>query len=203
MKPHKVFCVGFHKTGTSSVGVALDKLGYRTIGYAPFRQLAHQQTLTLAEVEAKALEVAAQADALKDSPWPILYRQMDAAFPGSKFIHIVRDPDRWINSAVNDFGEVPNSMRRLVYGTPYPKGNEAAWLERYHQHNADVRAYFADRPDDFISLDLEKGEVNWKNICTFLDEPVRDEPWPHANRREVKRWKMLWLRVRQRLGLVA
>lgn len=201
MKSKKVFCIGFHKTGTSSLGVALEKLGYSVAGFYPFRELARQETLDLTEVEALAHDVAAQHDAAQDSPWPILYRQMDKAFPGSKFIHIHRNRDAWMQSALKDFGETPNAMRTLIYGAPYPKGFEGIWLDRYDQHNADVKSYFADRPDDFITLDLEKGEVNWDNICAFLGEPVPNIPWPHANRRSVKRQKMFLYKIMDRLGL--
>lgn len=30
-KKNKVFCIGFHKTGTTSISVALKFLGYKTI----------------------------------------------------------------------------------------------------------------------------------------------------------------------------
>lgn len=201
MKNRKVFCIGFHKTGTSSVGVALEKLGYNVTGYYPFRHLAQQDEVDLGALEKLAIEVAADNDAAQDSPWPILYRQMDKAFPGSRFIHITRNRDAWIKSALKDFDTNPNAMRKLIYGAPYPRHNEEIWLERYDQHNSDVKEYFKDRPDDFISLDLEKGGVNWDNICAFLDEPVPNIPWPHANKRGIKRQKMLLYKVLETLRL--
>lgn len=201
MKKTKVFCIGFHKTGTSSLGVALGKLGYSVVGFYPFRHLAAQEHVDLKDIENLALEEATKHDAAQDSPWPILYRQMDEAFPGSKFIHITRDRDAWINSALKDFGKNPNAMRKLIYGAPFPKGNEDIWLERYDQHNEDVQSYFADRPTDFISLDLEKGEVSWDNICPFLGEAAPDIPWPHANKRSTKKRKMKFYKVLDKLGL--
>lgn len=201
MKPHKVFCIGFHKTGTSSLGLALGRLGYRVAGYYLFREMAQRDSVTLEEVRDHAIAVMQDFDAAQDSPWPILYRELDAAFPGSKFIHIERDAHRWIDSAVRDFGEVPNAIRGLIYGSGFPKGHEVQWLDRYERHNAEVRDYFADRPDDFLSLTLEKGEVNWDNVCRFLGEPVPDQPWPHANRRQVKRWKLVWWQILRKLGL--
>ena len=201
MKDRKVFCIGFHKTGTSSLGVALEKLGYSVTGYYPFRHLAQQNEIDVNALEQLAQDVAAQHDAAQDSPWPILYRQMDEVFPGSRFIHIKRDRDVWIQSAIKDFGQNPNAMRKLIYGAPFPKGNESIWLERYDRHNSDVQAYFADRPNDFISLDLDKGEVNWENVCGFLGESVPNAPWPHANRRSVKKQKMRFYKILSKLGL--
>ncbi|MCV2881874.1 sulfotransferase family protein [Actibacterium sp. XHP0104] len=201
MKSQKVFCIGFQKTGTSSLGLALEKLGYRVAGYYPFRDMAHQDGLTMAEVEQRAIEVMRDFDAAQDTPWPVLYRELDAAFPGSKFIHISRGSDAWLNSATNDFNTFPNQIHNLIYGSPFPIGHEADWLARYDRHNAEVRAYFADRPDDFISLELEKGEVNWDKICGFLGVPVPNIPWPHANKRQVKKYKLIWWRMLRRLGL--
>ncbi len=201
MKNRKVFCIGFHKTGTTSLRVALRKLGYNVAGYQPFRDLARQDEIDLETLEKLAIEVATKNDAAQDSPWSILYRQMDKAFPGSRFIHVTRNRDSWIDSAVNDFGTSPNAMRKLIYGVPYPVNNEEIWLERYDRHNSDVREYFKDRPDDFISLDLEKGEVNWENICRFLDEPIPDAPWPHANKRRSKKRMMFLYKILTKLRL--
>ncbi len=201
MKAHKVFCIGFHKTGTSSLGVALEKLGYRVTGFFPFRDLASQDNLTFSEVRERALEVANQYDAAQDSPWPILYQQLDEAFPGSKFIHVERNREAWIKSAVNDFADSPNAMRNLIYGVPFPKGHEDIWLDRYDRHNREVKEYFASRPGDFISLDMDRNEVNWENLCSFLGEPDPAIPWPHANRRVVKKYKLRFWKLMRKLGL--
>ncbi|WP_306115422.1 MULTISPECIES: sulfotransferase [unclassified Roseovarius] len=200
MKKKKVFCVGFHKTGTSSLGVALEALGYSVASFRPFQQMANSDHVELHEVEALALEVAAQHDAAKDSPWPILYEMLDASFPGSKFIHIQRNRDKWIASAVSDFGTHPNAIRQLIYGSSHPGGNEAAWLERYDRHNREVKEYFAGRDADFISLDLDAGEVNWENVCGFLGEPVPNVSWPHANQRFAKSSKKFYYKLAQKLG---
>ena len=42
LKGQKVFCVGFHKTGTKSLGAALTALGYRVIGPSGARDPAHR-----------------------------------------------------------------------------------------------------------------------------------------------------------------
>lgn len=201
MKPRKVFCIGFQKTGTTSLGMALDKLGYKVTGYDPFRHLAGKEDLTWGEIEALAMELAAQFDAAKDTPWPLLYRQLDEAFPGSRFIHVERDRKAWIQSAVNDFGDFPNEIHKAIYGSLSPKGNEEAWLERYDRHNAEVTAFFADRPDDFLSLDLSRSRANWEKLCSFLDEPTPDGDWPHANTRTAKKFKMKSQHILSKLGL--
>lgn len=194
----KVFCLGFQKTGTSSLGLALERLGYDVTGYHPFRPLAGRPGLTLDDLWAVALPLAQAHDAAQDTPWPVLYERLDAAFPDARFIHVVRDRDAWIRSVANDFGKHRNEIHRLIYGSDCPTGNEAAWLARYDRHNREVRAHFAGREDRFLSLDMARGEVGWERVCRFLGHEVPDAPWPHANTRNTKRMKLLWWRGRDR-----
>ncbi len=86
--------------------------------------------------------LAAEYDAFQDNPWPLVYRRMDALYPGSKFILTVRDPDRWLESSVRDFGERDSPMRQLIYGVGHPKGNEALYRERMLRHNRGGRGLF-------------------------------------------------------------
>jgi hypothetical protein len=194
MSQAKVFGIGFQKTGTTSLGVIFDALGFRVAGYNEFRHLAQRETLEIAEVEALALEIAQGVDAVKDSPWPIFYRQLDQAFPGSKFIHVTRDPKAWIASAVNDFGDRPNALREVIYGSRAPKGNEAAWLARYTRHNQEVQAYFAGRAADYLHIRLEDG-VSYEKVCDFLGLPRIGRGVPVANTRLRKKLKMIWWRL--------
>jgi len=181
--------------------MALDKLGYDVTGYHPFRHLARKEGLTWDEIETLAMDLAGQFDAAKDTPWPLFYRQLDEAFPNSRFIHVERDREAWIQSAVNDFSAFPNEIHRLIYGSLSPKGNEDAWLAKYDRHNAEVKDYFAERPDDFLSLDLSRSRANWEKLCSFLGEPTPDGDWPHANTRTKKKFKMKSRRILSKLGL--
>lgn len=198
MSKPKVFGIGFQKTGTTTLGVIFEKLGYRTASYHQFRGFANREGLTMAEIEDEALRIAAQYDAAKDTPWPLLYQNLDRAFPGSKFIHVTRDPQAWLASAVKDFGETPNAIHQTIYGVPYPAGHEDVWLSRYQRHNREVQSYFAGRPDDFLSLRLEDG-VTFEAVCGFLGEPLVGTGTPRANTRLKKRLKMAWWRARSRI----
>lgn len=194
MTRKKVFGIGFQKTGTTSLGAILDKLGYRTASYNEFRHLASRDTLDWSEVETLALALAREIDAAKDTPWPLLYRELDAAFPGSRFIHVTRDADAWLASAVKDFQDYPNALHRLIYGSDGPKGHEMAWLERYERHNEEVAAHFADRPGDYLHIRLEDG-VTYEKVCDFLGEPRVGTGAPKANTRRMKQLKTLWWRL--------
>lgn len=198
----KVFGIGFQKTGTSSLGRALELLGYRVGGYWDFRDLAQDTGLTMERLVERAMVLSTQYDALKDTPWPVMFREMDRAYPGSKFIHIVRDTDSWLKSASLDFGKHPNALHRVIYGCDCPVGNERVWTDRYERHNAEVREYFRGRESDFVSLHMNQGEVGWDPVCRLLGLSVPDVAWPHVNRISTKKRQMFVGRVARKLGVV-
>lgn len=197
MARRKVFCLGFQKTGTSSLGRALEHLGHRVVGYHPFRDLAKRQDLNFEALWQRARCLAKAHDAVQDMPWPIFYRELDDSFPGSKFILVRRESADWIKSVMADFGEDSTTIRRLIYGVGCPIGNEDAYIARYERHSREVEAYFASRPGDFLSLRLE--EVSWETLCPFLGVDVPAAPFPHVNKRGVKRMMGYWWRARARL----
>ncbi|UWQ23183.1 sulfotransferase family protein [Jannaschia sp. W003] len=197
----KVFGIGFQKTGTTTLGRMLNRLGYRTAGYHQFRDMAKKTDLEWSELRARALALASEYDAAKDTPWPLLYRELDEAFPGSKFIHVVRDRDSWIRSVVRDFGRSHNALHSVIYGVPHPEGHEDIWLARYDRHNADVEAYFSDRQDDYLKVRLEDG-LSYTQICRFLGVPIVEEATPMANTRRRKELKSLWWRLKQKITQV-
>ena len=78
----------------------------------------------------------------------MVYRQMDAMYPGSRFILTVRDADEWLSSMVRHFGWDESPMRKFIYGAGAggPIGHEALYKERIRRHNGEVVEYFKDRP---------------------------------------------------------
>jgi hypothetical protein len=127
-----------------------------------------------------AHDLVRQFDAFQDNPWPIIFREMDRAYPGSRFILTIRQPDQWIRSLVRHFGTAETPMRRWIYGVGSPLGNEDAYLRRYDKHNREVREYFAMRPGDLLEFDVARGD-EWRKLCPFLGLPVRHGPFPHRN----------------------
>lgn len=176
MKTPKVFGIGFHKTGTTSFKRALQVLGYRVAGPNAVKNPNIAQA-----VHAMAYRIAENYDAFQDNPWPLLYREMDERYPGSKFILTVRPEDDWIKSVVRHFGSATTPMRKWIYGVGAPLGNEDIYLARYRRHNADVIAYFSTRPDDLLVFDITGGG-GWSELCRFLGHGIPAEPFPHANR---------------------
>ncbi|MDE0242012.1 MAG: hypothetical protein OXQ84_17775 [bacterium] len=175
----KVFCVGFHKTGTKSLARALEILGYRVTGPNGARDpRIAERALPM------ALDIVSRFDAFNDNPWPVLFREMDAAFPGARFILTRRAPETWIASVVRNFGDERTPMREWIYGPGLgaPRGNEGAYLQRYLGHNADVIDHFSGR-GCLLTMDITAGD-GWERLCGFLEMPLPDRPFPHVNQSE-------------------
>jgi hypothetical protein len=165
------------KTGTSSLGEALELLGYRHTAEEWYHGLLFDDPWnTQPELWARHISViverARQFDAFQDYPWMYVFREMDRAFPGSRFVYTVRDPVRLAESNINH-------LRSRGYREDWMPSSERV-IDRYLQHQASVFEYFAGR-SNFVALDWEAGD-GWKELCEFLGEPVPDVPFPHSNR---------------------
>lgn len=172
----KVFCIGFHKTGTTSIKKALKILGYRVTGPNGVKDPDIEKKVVLL-----ADELIEQYDAFQDNPWPIIYKQLDPKYPGNKFILLLRDPEAWIKSQVRHFGRNETPMRKWIYGVGCPEGNEEVYLKRFENHNKEVIEYFKDRPEDLLIMDLSKGD-GWEKLCPFLNKDIPVHSFPHANK---------------------
>jgi hypothetical protein len=183
----KVFGVGLNKTGTSSLGRALRRLGYRHLSHTP------RLTRALARGDLAPInEAADEHDSFEDWPWPLVWREMDARYGDrARFVLTRRgSAERWVESLKAHAERIrPGSFtRRFVYGWDYPHGREVEHIAFYEGHNAAIRAHF-DRPglrNRFIELCWEEGD-GWPALCGFLGQPVPAMPFPHANPRSAAR----------------
>ncbi len=181
----KVFGIGLNKTGTKTMGHYLQRWGYRNRTYdsnstteSPSFRLYEQGRID------DLLDIMDDFDSCEDWPWPLLYRELDARFPHARFVLTVRrSPDAWFRSLCNmavRLGPLPLYEKR-VYGSGMPQGRKAAHVERYEAHNAEVEAYFADRPGKLLRLCWEDGD-GARELADFLGLGDVDVSPLHANR---------------------
>ena len=171
----RVICIGWHKTGTTTIGLALLKLGYSVLGC----RLDTVHALRRGELES-VLALTDEFDAVQDVPWAALFEELDRRHPGSKFILTIRDEASWLASASRHFGDTDIRLHEWLYGVGVLEGNEDVYLERYRAHVREVREYFADRPDDLLVMDFQGGD-GWSKLCEFLGDPIPKQPFPHEN----------------------
>ena len=202
MEP-KVFCIGFHKTGTSSLAKALETLGYnlcRRIKNIESKMEGESVLECLSNNSPDAiLKAAKNFNAFADNPWVLLFKEVDKEFPGSKFILSIRSEEEWLKSVLSYFQSYETEIRKLIYGKASPLGNEQIYLERYRRHNQEVREYFKHRPDDLLLLRSE--QLDWEDLCTFLGKEIPDIAFPYENQRRANRVGELAYLPKKRLSL--
>lgn len=132
----KVFCIGYNKTGTTSLESVLKDLGFNMPDQkTQEEQISHVLVSGRYDVLKELVE---QYDAFQDLPFSHerLYIALDAMFPGSKFILTVRDPDAWYESLVSfhkkvfGFASTNELSREFWRGSKYLHENYTFEQER-------------------------------------------------------------------------
>ena len=161
----KLFGIGLSRTGTTSLTEALRILGYKAKHYPD------------SEGEFD------QFEALTDTPVAWRYKLLDGRYPDSRFILTIRDIPKWLKSCEHFFhhnepDRLAQLNRLMCYGTvPFDKDRfEAA----YQSHLVGVQAYFANRPNDLLVMNIASGE-GWEKLCAFLGKAIPNVPFPREN----------------------
>lgn len=175
----KVFGVGLNKTGTTTLGRALEVLGYKNhIGYDldALIQFKDQDWVQL-------FKTIDQFEVFEDWPWPLMYKEIFAVYPNAKFILTVRKSSSvWYESLCKHaMKSGPTRARELVYGYSMPQDFPEEHMRFYENHNQSVRRFFADNaPEQCKEVCWEDGD-GWKEICQFLGCPLPRARFPHIN----------------------
>lgn len=179
---NKIFGIGLSKTGTTSLGAALEILGYRTKDFPSVRYIPH----FLLHIKAGQL---ARFDAFTDIPTIPFYKELDRQFPGSRFIYTHREKEGWLKSCELyprfnlPLQQLPLKiikLRTAIYGTY--KFDREKFSAAYDRHHEDVMNYFRHKPEQLLSLDIIGGD-EWEPLCSFLNKPVPKTPYPRRNTR--------------------
>jgi hypothetical protein len=162
-----IFGIGMNKTGTSSLTNALYILGF------PCLHSAKTVKATSAANRAKGKPplhgLTDKYAAFCDSPINYMFKELDEAYPGSRFILTVRDFNDWVISRIAQFR-----------GTP--QLHKDKWLK----HVNNVRSHFEGREGDLLEYNLCGGD-GWSPLCRFLEVPIPDQPFPWKNKTGFKR----------------
>lgn len=191
----KIVGVGFQKTGTSSLRDALRILGYK-VG-----DNNHQMLFPILFGNWKRVfRKLDQYDAVEDNPWPLIYKEIDQAYPNSKFILTLRDSESWYKSVSRHIGRLVNPMHAWIYGLDHclPTDSKEETIATYEKHIAEVRAYFADRPNDFLEIDLRAPNA-WEKLCSFIGDDIPSVDFPHANNSKLSKPKPWLIRHYRRI----
>lgn len=183
--PTRIFGIGMHKTATSSLNAALKILGFDSAHW----QNAHWAKAIWNEMSNDGHSITLEKHyALCDLPIPLLFKELDKYYKGSKFILTLRDENSWLESVRNhwsyehnkfraawDTDPVTHKMHRALYNQKH--FNAEVFLARYRRHNDEVKQYFQSRPNDLLVLDIQ----SWEPLCKFLSKSIPDAQYPKFN----------------------
>ncbi|WP_207060998.1 sulfotransferase [Motiliproteus sp. SC1-56] len=188
MSAHKIIGIGFHKTGTTTLGSCMRMLGYNHIS------CNREAFLLYKESEISALiKLMKYFDSFDDWPWALIYREAYKAFPDSKFILTTRiDEEKWFESLSKHVERGAGERfpyRKYIYGYEKPNENKPFHIKKYQEHNSNVRDFFKDKPESFLEVCWEKGD-GWKEIGNFLGIDTTGLSLPHSNKADAKASKV-------------
>ena len=188
--------MGLHKTGTSSLDVALNSQGYRVAGY-----FGIDNPRISRDALPQALAIMQNVDAAQDDPWYLLYQELDHEFPNSKYNMTTRDSNKCITSCVKHFGGSCNEVRKWFYGEGRddPAGNEDHWIQCKEKHENQVREYFVSRNTDFLEMDITQGDC-WDQLGPFLNIDKRGY-FPKTNTASQRLHHNLWVKYTHSIGI--
>ena len=220
---NKVFGIGSQKTGTTTLGVCLEALGFTPHVLWPRARVIRGY----ARNSENALRYAENYRSFQDAPWSYgdFYKQLDLRFPESKFILTERSVDTWMASFIR-YKKPPGAHRsdvryrfrdprigvlshKLSWGIDYDQlrdysmePHENTYRSVYQRRNEAIREYFDDRPEDLLIVDWEKGD-GWAELCDFLGSEIPSVPFPHENMGKKHPSRMKRLYSRCFLGVVS
>jgi hypothetical protein len=122
------------------------------------------------------VNLVSEYDCVSDAPFYVLFKELDIAYPNSKFIFIDRNVDDWAISQIRyskhkGFRGVLVPDPHVILEEEYFTNIEAVWSfdrlkQNYNEHKERVLEYFANK-DSLLLLELENNEKE-KRICEFL-----------------------------------
>lgn len=186
-----VIGAGFGRTGTHTLNLALEMLG--------FGPCHHMEDVNRSEAQKQLFRAAGRGEPVdwdvvyegykSAVDWPTAYfwRELAEHFPAAKVILTVRNSEDWYKSAratIFDLGGTadPDSFGRAVIEAKIFGGrvdDETHAIEILEKHNAEVMDTIA--PERLLVYNVTDG---WPKLCSFLGAPVPSEPFPHSNTTE-------------------
>ncbi len=199
--PLKVIGAGFGRTGTLSLKIALEQLGFAKC-YHMTEVFAKPNHIKLWDAAARGEPVDWEAlfqGYLATVDWPgcNFYQEYHRLYPEAKVILTVRDPERWYDSVRQTIFPMKEAfpawivpflprlhwflrmVKRLIWENVF-RGrfdDRAYAIEVFNRHIEAVKRVVP--KDQLLVYEVREG---WGPLCSFLGVPVpENQPFPHVN----------------------
>jgi hypothetical protein len=193
----KIIGTGFGRTGTKSLKLALEMLGFGPCHHmAEVKAYPEQVPAWRAAGRGDSIDWGAlleQYESCVDWPSVRFWRELSDRFPGARIIHTIRPEDDWYRSVQETIYPRIRSWPDMPAGTERDRlqmaeelidtqtfdgrlGDPAYALTVYRNHSAAVKHRIA--PERRLVFEVAEG---WVPLCQFLGVAVPDTPFPHIN----------------------
>ena len=195
----EVIGAGLGRTGTLSLKLALERLGYSPCHHM-VEVMTHPETTALWRRAAEGEpidweEIYGAYRATVDWPGCHFYKQLAQAYPKAKLVLTTRDPKRWLESMKETILKFMTTMRENA-------PPEALEGMRFIDIIVDEQTFHGDYSDDNVIAAYERHVANvkrdippesilvyavsegWEPLCRFLGAKVPAQPFPKVNSRE-------------------
>jgi hypothetical protein len=188
-----VIGAGFGRTGTLSLKLALEQLGFGPC-YHMVEVFKNPKAPSWWEAAADGRpvdwdEVFEGYRATVDWPSATFWRELAAAYPAAKVVLTVRDPESWFASTQatifsRSFDKEDDPWQRMVMkvvGDLFERRmhDKERLIEVFRRHNETVQEVIP--AERLLVYNVTEG---WSQLCAFLGVPVPDGPMPKVNSTE-------------------
>ncbi|KAK6981489.1 P-loop containing nucleoside triphosphate hydrolase protein [Favolaschia claudopus] len=208
--PMQVLALGFSRTGTTSMRIALKKLGYNETNHGfdvwanPLEMEMWTEAINAKFYGKGKLYGRAEWDqllgdymAVTDMPHILFAKELIEAYPEAKVILTTRNVDSWWKSYHDTIGSALNSLIRDItvrFDTTNARKAREFWhlasLAMFGTTNVTEEVAkkryleYYDEVRSFVPadrlLEYRVGE-GWESLCQFLEKGVPTEPFPKTN----------------------
>jgi hypothetical protein len=194
---NKVFGIGLSRSGTTSLNVALNSLGIKSLHYGIGTKGGKEMIGDIKHGKFDGHQVMDSFDAMTDIQASCYFEQWDKVYPNSKFILTIRNTDEWIDSIrrywkVHDdernyLSQQNGFMHTSMYGCWH--FNKRRFLYVYLRHLREVKRYFKNKEHQLLIINFSEfsDKKKWKKLCSFLGLPMpyskngKLKRFPHSN----------------------
>src|SRR5262245_59800954 len=194
----KVVGAGVGRTGTLSLKLALEQLGFGPCYHMEevLKDMPRQVPLWQAAVDGKPdwSAIFQGYNSAVDWPTAAFWRELAAAYPGAKVILTTRSAERWYQSYSETIAKVmsaadqvpPHLQAWLKMATEAIARNRIGsrksrdeLIKAFEDHDQAVRNSIPAKR--LLVYEVKEG---WGPLCAFLEMPVPSVPFPRTNNQE-------------------
>ncbi len=188
----KVIGAGFGRTGTMSMKVALEQLGfgpcYHMVDCLPRGPEHWQKWIDAVGGKPEWDDIFAGFRSAVDFPACSSYKALAAYYPDAKVILTVRDPERWFQSTQETIfaPQWVEHMRNIEMGSFFQAtvndylqnrmNDKEHLIRRFQEHIEEVRDAIPE--SRLLIFEVKQG---WRPLCEFMEVPVPTTEFPFVN----------------------